>query len=53
MFKVIGEMSGKIYVTGTRADCFRELNKQYPYKKQQDTVYQEVLLVVKIEKEVV
>lgn len=47
MFKVVGETSGKIYVTGTRADCFRELNKQYPYKKNLNDVYPEVLIIEK------
>ena len=49
MIKIIGLESGKVYAEGYRADCFRELKKQYPYEKRgQEKIYPEPLLVVSI-----
>lgn len=49
MVKIIGLESGKVYAEGYKCDCFRELQKRYPYiKRGQDAVYPEPLLVVKV-----
>jgi hypothetical protein len=48
MVKIIGKRSGKVYVEGNKADCFRELQKKYPYKKSKKKVYPEPLLVVRV-----
>lgn len=52
MIKIVGLVTGKVYVTGSRSDCFRKLQKKYPYKiaKEKmvtnDAVYPEPLVVV-------
>lgn len=49
MIKIIGLESKKVYVEGYKADCFRELQKKYPFvKRGQEKVYPEPLLVVKL-----
>lgn len=54
MIRIVGEQTGKVYVQGSKAECFRELQKKYPYKKRgerrpttNEHVYQEPLLVLK------
>ncbi len=53
MIKIIGAESGKVYAEGRREDCFRELQKKYPFKQgkrvtlQSAHVYPEALLVVR------
>ena len=50
--KIVGQETGKVYASGTRADCFRKLHKEYQYKKGSKAgelghVYPEPLMVVK------
>lgn len=53
MIKIVGAETGKVYAEGYREDCFRELQKKYPYKTARkkvltnDAVYQETLLIIK------
>lgn len=56
MIKVIGSITKIVYVEGTRAECFRKLQEEYPstVKKEQfkhnvnvDKIYPEPLMVVK------
>jgi len=57
MIKIVGKETGKVYAEGYKADCFRELQKKYPYKKskrstlQNARVYPEALLIVERVKE--
>lgn len=30
MYQAIGNLTGKVYAQGTKADCMRELQKQFP-----------------------
>lgn len=48
MIKLVGDKSGKVYATGTKADCFRKLNEQFPYEKNTRKVYPEPLWVVRV-----
>lgn len=48
MVKIIGLESGKVYAEGYKCDCFRELQKMYPYVRGQENIYPEPLLVVKV-----
>ena len=35
-YKAIGLRTGKVYATGSKADCLRELHKKYPSKEQHE-----------------
>lgn len=39
MYKAYGLVSGKVYVTGSRADCMRKLLEKYPSTKLRGNKY--------------
>lgn len=60
MYEFIGLESGKVYATGTRADCFRSLDKEFSNWETSDrykmtgrvnpSIYPEPLIIKEIDK---
>lgn len=43
--EAVGLDTKRVYVIGTKSDCFRELHKRYPSVNHNETLYLEPLII--------